>query len=62
MNNPTEEHMKAMNRILRHPKSTLGKGLLFGKSNKREIDIYTLADHAGNLLDKRSTSGYCSYV
>ena len=41
---------------------TPGKGLLFRKNNKREIDIYIDADHAGNILDIRFTFGYCSYV
>lgn len=62
MNNPREEHMEAVYRILRYLKLTPGKGLMFRKNNKREIDVYTDADHAGNIMDRRSTSGYCSYV
>ena len=54
--------MEVVYRILRYLKLTPGKGLLFKKNNKREIDIYTDANHARNILDKRSTSGYCSYV
>ncbi|KAH9717287.1 retrovirus-related pol polyprotein from transposon RE1 [Citrus sinensis] len=62
MNNPREEQMEAVYRILRYLKLTPGKGLMFRKNNKREIDVYTDADHAGNIMDRRSTSGYCSYV
>ncbi|KAH9783514.1 hypothetical protein KPL71_009336 [Citrus sinensis] len=62
MNNPREEHMEAVYRILRYLKLTPGKGLMFRKNNKREIDIYTYADHAWNIMDRCSTSGYCSYV
>ena len=36
MNSPTEEHMEAVNRILRYLK-TPGKGLLYKKTNSREI-------------------------
>lgn len=62
MNNPTEEHMKAVTRILRYLKMTPGKGLLFKKSDNREVKVYTDADWAGDVTDRRSTSGYCSYV
>ena len=62
MNNPTEDHMAAVNRILRYLKMTPGKGLLYKKCDSRNIEIYTDADWAGNIIDRRSTSGYCSYV
>ncbi|XP_062103692.1 secreted RxLR effector protein 161-like [Humulus lupulus] len=62
MNNPTEEHVEAVTRILRYLKMTLGKGLLFRKNENKEIRVYTDADWAGDITNKRSTSGYCSYV
>jgi hypothetical protein len=62
MNNPTEDHMAAVNRILRYLKMTPGRGLLYKKCDNRNIEIYTDADWAGNIIDRRSTSGYCSYV
>lgn len=62
MNNPTEEHMDAVNRILRYLKMTPGRGLLYKKSDNRNVEIYSDADWAGDILDRRSTSGYCSYV
>lgn len=54
MNSPKKEHMDVMYRILRYLKLTLRKGILFRKNSKREIDIYTNANSAGNLLNKRS--------
>lgn len=51
-NIPTEKHMDAVNRTLGYLKLTHGKGLLFKKNNKREIDIYTNAGHTENLLDR----------
>ena len=40
MNNPTEEHMEDVTRILRYLKMNPGKGLLFKKSDSREIKVY----------------------
>lgn len=62
MNNPTEEHIEAVYRILRYLKMTPGQGLFFQKSASREVGIFTDADWAGSITDGRSTSGYCSYV
>ena len=52
MNNPTEDHMTAVNRILRYLKMTPGKGLLCKKCDNRNIEIYTDADWAGNIIDR----------
>ena len=62
MNNPNEDHLEAVNRILRYLKMTPGHGLLFKKCENREIEIYTDASWAGELTERRSTTGYCSYV
>ena len=62
MNNPIEEHMEAVTRILRYLKLNPGKGLLFKKNDNRGIKVYTDADWAADVTDRRSTSGYCSYV
>ena len=62
MNNPTEQHMTAVTRILRYLKMTPGKGLFFQRTTNRDIDIYSDADWAGSITDRRSTSGYCSFV
>ncbi|KAK2975560.1 hypothetical protein RJ640_011573 [Escallonia rubra] len=62
MNDPTEEHLDAVYRILRYLKMTPGKGLFFKKGYRKNIDIYCDADWAGSITDRRSTSGYCTYV
>ncbi|WKA07311.1 hypothetical protein VitviT2T_025154 [Vitis vinifera] len=62
MNNPTEKHMTTVIRILRYLKMTLGKGLFFQRATKKEIEIFSDADWAGSVTDRRSTSGYCSFV
>ncbi|KAL3813205.1 hypothetical protein ACJIZ3_014473 [Penstemon smallii] len=61
MHSPNEEHLEAVFQILRYLKSTPGKGLLFKKNEKRGVEVYTDADWAG-AIDKRSTSGYCTFV
>ena len=62
MNDPTEEHMEAVNRILRYLKMTPGKGLYFRKNTRKDIEVFVDADWAGSITDRRSTSGYCTYV
>jgi hypothetical protein len=44
MNNPTEEHMEAVNRILRYLKMILGIGLLYKKGGNRNVEIYSDTD------------------
>ncbi|RVW82116.1 Retrovirus-related Pol polyprotein from transposon RE1 [Vitis vinifera] len=62
MHSPTEEHMEAVYRILRYLKMTPGKGLFFRKTENRDTEVYSDADWVGNIIDRRSTSGYCSFV
>lgn len=62
MNNPTDEHMAAVYRILRCLKMTPGQGLFFKKTVKKEVEIFTDADWAGSVTDRRSTSSYYTYV
>ena len=63
MHNPGEQHMKAVIQILRYLKSNLGKGILFFKNeNYSNIEVYTDADWAGSASDRRSTSGYFTFV
>lgn len=62
MHSPYENHLDAVYRILRYLKSTPGKGLIFQKSLQRNVEAHTNADWAGSIIDRRSTSGYCTYV
>ncbi|KAL0536844.1 hypothetical protein IC582_025807 [Cucumis melo] len=62
MKAPYEKHMEAVNRILRYLKNTLGKGLMFRKTNRKTIEAYTDSDWAGSVIDKKSTSDYCTFV
>jgi hypothetical protein len=63
MHNPSKSHMEAVTRILQYLKSSPGKGLMFSKNdNQLKVDGYTDADWAGNITDRKSTSGYFTFV
>ena len=63
MHNPEEQHMNAVMRILRYLKHAPGKGILFSKNKDyQNVHAYTDADWAGAVDDRRSTSGYFTFV
>ncbi|KAH9718244.1 hypothetical protein KPL71_022143 [Citrus sinensis] len=63
IHNPGEQHMKAVMRILRYLKTNPGKGILFFKNEDySNIKVYTDANWAGSVSDRRSTSGYFTFV
>ena len=62
MHCPSKDHISAVVRILRYLKSSPGRGLMFTKNQHLHIDGYTDADWAGNITDRKSTSGYFTFV
>lgn len=62
MHAPGATHFEAIFRILRYLKGTPGKGLIFRNRGHIQVEAYTDADWAGNINDRRSTSGYCTFV
>ena len=62
MHNPSEEHMETVMRIIRYLKGTPGKGIQFLRNGHLDVMGYTDADWAGNVTDRRSTSGYFTFV
>jgi len=62
MHFPRETNMEAVYCILRYLKSSLGKGLLFSQHDHLKIEAYTDADWDGSIMDRQSTSGYCTFV
>ncbi|RVW95943.1 Retrovirus-related Pol polyprotein from transposon TNT 1-94 [Vitis vinifera] len=63
MHNLGEQHMNAIMRILRYLKNAPGKRILFAKNvDHQSIEVYTDADWAGAVDDRRSTSGYFTFV
>ena len=62
MQQPMNNHMDMVNRILCYLKGTLGQGLHMQKNGHHEILAYSDADWAGNVEDRKSTTGYCTFV
>ncbi|CAL8084987.1 unnamed protein product [Prunus armeniaca] len=62
MHSPSEDHMGAVIRILMYLKVTPEKGLMFCKYGHTDVEAYTDVDWAGSVTDRRSTSGYFTFV
>ena len=62
MHSSSKSHLDVVYWILKYLKGTLGRGLMFKKNEGRNVEVYVDADWAGSVNDRRSTSGYCSYV
>jgi hypothetical protein len=62
MHSPQEPHMKAVYRILCYLKSSSGKGQLFSQHDHLKIEANIDADWASSIMDRRSTSSYCTFV
>lgn len=58
MENPTELHLQAAKRVFRYLKGTLDFGVFYKKGGNKELIAYTDSDYAGDLEDRKSTSGY----
>ncbi|XP_070677910.1 uncharacterized mitochondrial protein AtMg00810-like [Malus domestica] len=62
MHSPSMIHWESVKRILRYLKGSIGKGLLMQKHGSNHIMAYTDADWVGNALDRKSTTGFCTFV
>lgn len=62
MHDPRSHHLHAGMRIIRCFKGCPGRGLLYASHGNLQVECYTDADWAGSLDDRRSTSGYCTFV
>jgi len=58
MENPTEFHLQVAKRVLRYLKGTLDFGIFYKKGGNNELVAFTDSDYAGDLGDRKSTSGY----
>ena len=57
MAKPTEMHLAAAKRVMRYIQGTLDYGIWYKKCGKGKMEIYTDSDFAGDLSDRKSTSG-----
>ncbi|KAM2407389.1 hypothetical protein ACFX1X_026583 [Malus domestica] len=55
---PTEMHLAGAKRVLRYLKGTISLGILYKKGGHVELRGYSDSDYAGDLEDRKSTSGY----
>lgn len=62
MHSSNRRHFDVVNKILKYLKGTPGKGILYQNKGHMEFDVFTDADWAGSVTDRRSTSGYCFFV
>ena len=59
---PTKEHWTAVKRIMRYLKGTYNFGLLYKESNLSSCTGFSDSDWAGDLDNRKSTSGYIFQV
>ncbi|KAI3669337.1 hypothetical protein L6452_40570 [Arctium lappa] len=60
--NPKESHLSAVKRIFRYLKGTADLGLWYPKDTSFELTSYSDADHAGCMLDRKSTLGHIQFL
>ncbi|KAK6146097.1 hypothetical protein DH2020_019966 [Rehmannia glutinosa] len=60
--NPKESHMSVVKRIFRYLKGTIQYGLFYPKNEKFSLKGYSDSDYAGNIDDRKSTSGSCQFL
>ena len=58
MEHPTKLHLQAATKILRYLRGTADYGVFYKKGGNEELVAYTDSDYAGDLDDRKSTSGY----
>jgi len=58
MQTPRKPHLDAVRRIVRYIKHTLQCGIFYETKSQLQVHGYTDVDWAGNVLDRRSTSGF----
>ncbi|GJV34712.1 retrovirus-related pol polyprotein from transposon TNT 1-94 [Tanacetum coccineum] len=60
--NPKTTHLEAVKRIFRYIRGTSHLGLWYLKGTRIEIVVYADSDHAGDYVDRKSTSGVCTFM
>ncbi|BFG37724.1 hypothetical protein CerSpe_239980 [Prunus speciosa] len=59
---PKESHLLAVKRILRYVSGTTNFGVYYSFDSNVELAGYSDADWAGNIDDRKSTTGGCFYI
>ncbi|GJV54833.1 retrovirus-related pol polyprotein from transposon TNT 1-94, partial [Tanacetum coccineum] len=59
---PKTSHLEAVKRIFRYIKGTTHLGLWYPKGSGIETIVCADLDHAGDYVDRKSTSGVCTFI
>ncbi|GJS76538.1 hypothetical protein Tco_0726419 [Tanacetum coccineum] len=59
---PKTSHLEAVKRIFRYIKGTTHLRLWYPKGSGIETIVYADSDHAGDYVDRKSTSGVCTFM
>ncbi|XP_050156187.1 uncharacterized mitochondrial protein AtMg00810-like [Malus sylvestris] len=62
MHSPTLIHWEMVKILLRYLKGSVRRGILIKKNGSTHIMGNTDVDWAGNALDRKSTTGFCTFV
>ncbi|GJY93067.1 hypothetical protein Tco_0508849 [Tanacetum coccineum] len=60
--NPKTTHLEAVKHIFRYVRGTTHLGLWYLKGTGVETIVYADSDHAGDYVDRKSTSGVCTFM
>lgn len=58
MDKPTKMHWVTAKRVLKYLKGTMDKGLNYSVNGNKKLVAYSDSDFAGDVTDRKSTSGY----
>jgi hypothetical protein len=58
MTKPIEIHLQVAKRALRYLKGTVNYGIHYKKGGDEELLAFMDSDYAGDMEDRKSTSGY----
>ncbi|GJU26890.1 zf-CCHC domain-containing protein [Tanacetum coccineum] len=59
---PKTSHLEAVKRIFRYIKGSTHLGLWYPKGSDIETIVYADSNHAGDYVDRKSTSGGCTFM
>ena len=62
MKDPRESHWQAAHRVLAYLKGTARHRLFFKRNGGLKLEVFTDADFGGSMVDRSSTSTYCSFL
>nr|GEY49855.1 hypothetical protein [Tanacetum cinerariifolium] len=60
--NPKTTHLEAVKRIFRYLRGTSHLGLWYLKGTRTETVVSSNSDHAGDYVNRKSTSGVCTFI